>query len=579
MGSVLRLGDLSLNPDMAFEIMIKTSKCTAVARPKSWKKFSIRYKKNKFGKMEADDDAMDVDAPPKNMVYNQLKLRRTFNLFDETQEEQENEAEDTLPPAPKEDIDRLNKDDLIRGFSYGTTYVPCPDGQFPRLETKKGIDICGFFKREHFKRELSMGEIQYVWADPASPKQQVALSSIVQAMANEDLYAIVRWVTKDGVDAKMGVLAPVQFESVDCLLWAQMPFADDVRKYTFSSLERLVNKKGETLKEHPYLPTDNQMKAMEHFVDAMDLSDAGGKDEEGNPIPWFDTRLSYNPALHRVKQAMFHCAVVTNLDEEPVPPPHPTLLQYWKPPRRVMKRARQAIDDCITELAVKEVPKKVARTKKNEHVHANDEDDEPLLLDALPSNIVATTQPKMPVDEDSATEDESEGELLLENTKPEKIPPHSRTPPGKLVNLPTPDQSPEPDPGRAEGRIIGSTSPLKDFQYNLKEGDLVDKVVEDLAAVIRDIVKKPFSLRRTKELLECMRALRDTCLQEDEIPAWNKFLQDLKRDCAEDPGNVKFWSEVRNQGRELSLISKNEAAKQGGQSPFSEEEAEQFFDI
>lgn len=60
-----------------------------------------------------------------------------------------------------------------------------------------------------------------------------------------------------------------------------MPFADDVRKYTFASLTNLINKKGEEIIEHPYLPADEQMEAMGKFVDAMDLMDAGEKDEEG----------------------------------------------------------------------------------------------------------------------------------------------------------------------------------------------------------------------------------------------------------------------------------------------------------
>ena len=36
--------------------------------------------------------------------------------------------------------------------------------------------------------------------------------------------AIARWVTKDGMDPKMGVLSPVVFHEVDCLLWAQVCF-------------------------------------------------------------------------------------------------------------------------------------------------------------------------------------------------------------------------------------------------------------------------------------------------------------------------------------------------------------------
>ena len=60
-----------------------------------------------------------------------------------------------------------------------------------------------------------------------------------------------------------------------------MPFADDVRKYSFGSLERLVSKKGEILTSHPYLPVKEQQDAMDAFVDAMDLINAGDKDDEG----------------------------------------------------------------------------------------------------------------------------------------------------------------------------------------------------------------------------------------------------------------------------------------------------------
>ena len=60
-----------------------------------------------------------------------------------------------------------------------------------------------------------------------------------------------------------------------------MPFADDVRKYGFPSLDHLFNKKGEVIKEHPYIPTNDQLDAMDTFVDALDLMEAGDKDEEG----------------------------------------------------------------------------------------------------------------------------------------------------------------------------------------------------------------------------------------------------------------------------------------------------------
>lgn len=60
-----------------------------------------------------------------------------------------------------------------------------------------------------------------------------------------------------------------------------MPFADDIRKYSFPSLTELISKKGERIMIHPSLPTKVQFDAMDEFVDAMDLMHAGDKDESG----------------------------------------------------------------------------------------------------------------------------------------------------------------------------------------------------------------------------------------------------------------------------------------------------------
>jgi ATP-dependent DNA helicase 2 subunit 2 len=263
-----------------------------------------------------------------------------------------------------------------------------------------------------------------------------------------------------------------------------------------------------------------------------------------NRHPWFDTLQSYHPAVHRVKQALFHCAVVSDISTNPLPPPHLELTKYFEPPRRIVKRARDAIEECKAVFKVKPsmfysfyhsrqlqlyafqlVPKKIARTRKDGHVHAQDDDDALLLDRKNPNEIshnkrIQVTQAspssskspsKLTNPNDSETEDEDEEEMLLDSKKPVTPPPFS----SKNMPLPTPARSisPEINPGRAPGRIIGTTYPLIDFKKNLAQGDVVTKAVEDLGAVITEIVMKPFSSRRSAELLECMTALRDTSLK------------------------------------------------------------------
>lgn len=151
-----------------------------------------------------------------------------------------------------------------------------------------------------------------------------------------------------------------------------MPFADDIRHYTFPSLTALVSRSGEKITKHPYIPTEEQLEAMDNFVDAMDLMEAGDKNETGYVITirvtchgaqmgssrarqaWFDTRLSYNPAIHRTKQAQFHSAVVSDITAHPLPLPHPELTKYFDPPKRVLKTAKQALEECKAAFQVKE---------------------------------------------------------------------------------------------------------------------------------------------------------------------------------------------------------------------------------
>jgi ATP-dependent DNA helicase 2 subunit 2 len=183
------------------------------------------------------------------------------------------------------------------------------------------------------------------------------------------------------------------------------------------------------------------------------------------------------------------------------------------------------------------VPKRVVRARKDGHIRAADDDDETLLLDRFPKanargasasqtqTLRGTASQAGPSKKananDSATEDEEEPLLL------DAVPTRSTNAGSKhssKPHLPSPTRSASPpvDAGRAPGRIIGAAYPLRDFKKNIARGDLVTKAVEDLGAVIVEVVTKPFASRRHVEMLECMAAMRDTALQEDEIDAWNE---------------------------------------------------------
>jgi ATP-dependent DNA helicase 2 subunit 2 len=215
------------------------------------------------------------------------------------------------------------------------------------------------------------------------------------------------------------------------------------------------------------------------------------------------------------------------------------------------------------------VPKKVPKARKEDHVRAQDDDEEePLLLDkdgptrpVLASSTSTSSDPKSQQygesepsnktgglrvkkdDEGSATESETESEnedeeeLLLgppntstfqttQEGKKKRSPspvPQPTNLPGRR-HLPTPSRSPSPevdhhDPGRESGRVVGTTRPLKDFREALstatKQGGYASatKAMDDLGFVILEIVRKPFVSRRRDELVECMRSFREVAIK------------------------------------------------------------------
>jgi hypothetical protein len=66
-----------------------------------------------------------------------------------------------------------------------------------------------------------MGEVQYIYADIGSSRAQVAFSSIVHAMFKRGLMALVRWVSRDDGEPKMGI-CKAEPGDVDYMMWVQV---------------------------------------------------------------------------------------------------------------------------------------------------------------------------------------------------------------------------------------------------------------------------------------------------------------------------------------------------------------------
>ena len=125
---------------------------------------------------------------------------------------------------------------------------------------------------------MHMSTTNIIIAQRANDKAALALSSFIHALFELESYAVARMVLKENKPPVIVVLAPSIEPDYECLLEAQLPFAEDVRTYRFPPLDRVVTVSGKVVTQHRNLPSDDLLNAMDKYVKSMELTDM---DENG----------------------------------------------------------------------------------------------------------------------------------------------------------------------------------------------------------------------------------------------------------------------------------------------------------
>lgn len=125
---------------------------------------------------------------------------------------------------------------------------------------------------------MHMSTTNIIIAQRANDKAALALSSFIHALFELESYAVARMVLKENKPPVIVVLAPSIEPDYECLLEAQLPFAEDVRTYRFHPLDRVVTVSGKVVTQHRNLPSDDLLNAMDKYVKSMELTDT---DENG----------------------------------------------------------------------------------------------------------------------------------------------------------------------------------------------------------------------------------------------------------------------------------------------------------
>ena len=269
----------------------------------------LRVKENKLTSWKKLSAISQCSTNPGTM---EVTLARTHHLGDEEQTE-------------------ISKDQMVKGFRFGKNLIPFAsyDTISTTEENMKCLQVLGFCQCENIKRHHFIGDSIVTFVPPATEGSQ-GFSALAQALYETNCTAIVRYCFRKNANPKLGCLLPHIRPDYTELLFYQLPYAEDIREFTFASLD---------ISAHSHQEKD----CMDEFLKSMDLSKAF-IDSSGECSEAFEPKYVPNPHIHRLFQCTSYRAVSNNSYD--LPQLDPIINNYLNPtfPNRA------DLSDCLQKI-------------------------------------------------------------------------------------------------------------------------------------------------------------------------------------------------------------------------------------
>lgn len=191
-----------------------------------------------------------------------------------------------------DDFTEVEDEHVTKAYKYGKTLVPYSkiDEQSLKMQTERCMKVLGFTDRSNIDESTFLGESTYFFVPQPNDKDAaIALSALVHALEEKDMVAIVRYCRCKNADPKLAVLVPVIKFSYEGLYMFYLPFSEDIRRYSFGSLENVG-------------VSDEQISVIDSIIDGMDLSNVQNGDGEQSEA--FKPKNILNPSIQRQYQCV-----------------------------------------------------------------------------------------------------------------------------------------------------------------------------------------------------------------------------------------------------------------------------------
>ncbi|XP_036714397.1 X-ray repair cross-complementing protein 5 [Balaenoptera musculus] len=277
----------------------------------------------------------------------QEKVKKCWTVVDARTQKKEDIQKETVYCLNDDDETEVPKEDTIQGFRYGSDIIPFSKVDEEQMKYKsegKCFSVLGFCRSSQVHMKYFMGnQVLKVFAAKDDEAAAVALSSLIHALDELDMVAVVRYAYDRRANPQVGVAFPYIRDAYECLMYVQLPFMEDLRQYMFSSLKN----------NGKCTPTEAQLSAVDALIDSMSL--VKKDEEEGTIEDLFPTSKIPNPQFQRLFQCLLHRALHP---QEPLPPIQQHVLDMLDPPTEVTAKCQVPVSKIKTLFPLTEVLKK-----------------------------------------------------------------------------------------------------------------------------------------------------------------------------------------------------------------------------
>ncbi|KAM7535701.1 hypothetical protein Aperf_G00000099794 [Anoplocephala perfoliata] len=483
----------------------------------------------------------------------------TFHLLDEVQTE-------------------VDVADTISGYRYGATVVPftAEDKNNIKMEISKCLSVIGFTKASNITPTIFVGStvMRFVADSPSvsdldgesqdwkGNSATVAVSALVQALIEMDSVALVRRVYSRVSHPTLGVLIPTIDEFGAGLIYHDLAFREDIRTFTFPSLpvvetikdedDEIAIKMSSARTDSRWKPNEEQIEAMDAFIDAMMLCDDEESSRVGDDMMRSEMFLNLKHVCNPWLQRFFTLLHERGLGKATLSQTDPVETDSWislKPDdlpglggllttveEKLTSGPTSTLNQVLQELN-RVMPVIVPTAGTNETLfvkRAIGENDEDVAANRKRRRVMAADLFGIKV-EDERKEDTS-----------------SQMDPSDVANK----------------RGIGSIDPVGDFNEILQSG-LVSKACSELERHIFRLVDDPLTPELLRpRVIQCLRGYRSAGLAPgasvDVANAYNEFLVKWRHDLESNQAvsnRLAFWNDVIITDTSLAPISNEDVSE------------------